>query len=117
MPDPRDMLPQLPWEGPPIPRGFSKGIPEEGTGEYRWKVIDKAVGEVHETSEIYNLAFLAESEMVKYVKEELGFTPRTADYEFEIISTPSGEVERVIKRGYISPTGEIQAATEYGPYY
>lgn len=29
MPDPRDFLPQPPWEGPPIPRALGKYIPPE----------------------------------------------------------------------------------------
>lgn len=28
MPDPRDFLPQPPWEGPPLPRGIVPGNPD-----------------------------------------------------------------------------------------
>lgn len=33
MPDPRDFLPQPPWEGPPIPKFLSKSNPREYTEE------------------------------------------------------------------------------------
>ena len=46
MPDSRDFLPQLPWQGPPIPRalaGNGGGDPFDHwmkTGKYLWKGIE-----------------------------------------------------------------------------
>lgn len=90
----------------------------EPTGEYTWRVIDRAVGEIHTPTEIYDTRYAAEQAMIESVRELGRGRPHwQKPYEFEIISTPSGEVTKVIKEGHIGPTGKIEAATEYGPYY
>ena len=79
--------------------------------EYRWRVIDTERGEIHESSAIYDLAYLAELAMSDFVREEL--FGKSEAFKFEIIKSPSGKVERVIKKGHVNDFGEVLEATEF----
>lgn len=85
----------------------------EVSGEYTWRLINKRIGEITSSAEIYDTKYSAQQAMIETVREMRG----RDTYEFEIISTPSGEVMRVIMTGYINPSGDIEGETEYGPYY
>lgn len=76
MPDPRDLLPQPPWKGPPIPRGlFSRylGRPESTNPMMKGRVVPKVLfyDYLTEREEEYRLKSLEEQKAARSSPDQL----------------------------------------------
>lgn len=79
MPDPRDFLPQLPWEGPPVPRKRRKGFLLETPADLYSKIVasfiksEQLIEEAWADSSMTKVLEFYEEKLVYDVERQIAF--------------------------------------------